>query len=159
MVKRKAQQSQAKSKGETLDTGFLEGLLGYQLRRAQTALFQDFSAVLGDQQITPGQFGLLVKIKYNQGISQTALAKAVGVERSTLGEMIDRFEKRDLVERRKDAKDRRAYALYLSPNGEQFMQEMVPRVFDHELKLSACLSEDEKEQLITLLRRIANASQ
>lgn len=79
--------------GDKINSGFLEELIGYQLRRAQTALFQDFSLALGEKQITPGQFGLLVKIKHNQGISQTGLAKAVGVERSTLGETIDRFEK------------------------------------------------------------------
>lgn len=147
--------SQRKSKGN-ISTGFLSELIGYQLRRAQTALFQDFSTVLGKQHITPGQFGLLVRIKYNAGISQTGLAKAVGVERSTLGETIDRFEKRKLVERRKHETDRRAYALYLTDKGETFLQSAMPLIFEHEERVTRCLSSAERETLIGLLRRIAD---
>ena len=43
--------------GDKINSGFLEELIGYQLRRAQTALFQDFSLALGEKQITPGQLG------------------------------------------------------------------------------------------------------
>jgi len=139
-----------------VSTGFLSNLLGYQLRRAQTVLFQDFSKVLGKQHITPGQFGLLVRIKYNPGISQTGLAKAVGVERSTLGETIDRFEKRKLVQRRKHETDRRAYALFLTETGDAFLQQAMPLIFAHEARVTHCLSGEEKEVLLDLLRRIAD---
>lgn len=142
--------------GDHIDSGFLEGLIGYQLRRAQTVLFQDFSLALGEKQITPGQFGLLVKIKHNQGISQTGLAKAVGVERSTLGETIDRFEKRSLVERRKHQTDRRAYALFLTEEGEQFLQSIMPIVFNHEKKVTRFFSTEEKTVLLKLLQRLAD---
>jgi len=142
--------------GDKINAGFLEGLIGYQLRRAQTVLFQDFTLALGEKQITPGQFGLLVKIKHNQGISQTGLAKAVGVERSTLGETIDRFEKRNLVERRKHETDRRAYALFLTAEGEQFLESIMPIVFAHEKKVARFFTEPEKAVLLELLRKLAD---
>ena len=142
--------------GDKINSGFLEELIGYQLRRAQTALFQDFSLALGEKQITPGQFGLLVKIKHNQGISQTGLAKAVGVERSTLGETIDRFEKRNLVERRKHETDRRAYALFLTEEGEQFLQSIMPIVFHHEKRVTRFFTAQEKANLLTLLQKLAD---
>ena len=51
----------------------LPGLIGYNLRKAQTAVFQDFSVCLKDCDITPGQFGVLVLIQANTGLNQTAL--------------------------------------------------------------------------------------
>lgn len=144
------------SSGSSINVGFLDQLIGYQLRRAQTVLFQDFSMALGEQHITPGQFGLLVKIKHNEGISQTGLAKAVGVERSTLGETIDRFEKRGLVERRRHAVDRRAYALFLTEEGEKFLQDAVPLVFDHEKKVTETFTEEERSTLLRLLCKISD---
>ena len=96
---------------QSFELGDLDHMIGYQLRRAQTTLFHNFSKRIGHRNITPGQFGLLIKIKNNPGVSQTGLARAEGIERSTLGEIIDRFEKRELVERRRHAEDRRAYEL------------------------------------------------
>ena len=76
---------------EELDLGILPDLLGYQLRRAQVTVFQHFAGALGDWNVTPGQLGLLVLVSRNPGISQTALARAVGVERATLGEAVHRL--------------------------------------------------------------------
>ena len=142
---------------DELDLGILPGLLGYQLRRAQVTVFQHFAGTLGDQNVTPGQAGLLVLVSRNPGISQTALAKAVGVERSTLGEAIDRLLKRRLLLRRPAPKDRRSYALHLSASGEKFLDDFVPRLLRHEDDVAVHLSPEERKTLIALLRRLAGA--
>ncbi len=139
-----------------LDLGILPDLLGYQLRRAQLTVFQHFAGTLGDQNVTPGQVGLLVLVSRNPGISQTALAKAVAVERSTLGEAIDRLLKRRLLLRRPAPKDRRSYALRLSASGERFLDGLIPRLFAHEDGVAKHLSPKERKTLIALLRRLAD---
>ena len=48
---------------DEFDHDLLPGLIGYNLRKAQTAVFQDFSRSLQDCNITPGQFGVLVLIQ------------------------------------------------------------------------------------------------
>ncbi len=138
-----------------LDLGILPELLGYQLRRAQVTVFQHFAGALGDQNVTPGQVGLLVLVSRNPGISQTALARAVGVERSTLGEAIDRLRKRRLLLRKPAPKDRRSYALHLSESGENFLDNFVPRLLRHEDDVAGNLSPEERKTLIALLRRLA----
>lgn len=139
---------------KTFKLGLLEDIIGYQLRRAQTALFHNFSQRLGHRNITPGQFGLLVKIRNNPGVSQTGLARAEGIERSTLGEIIDRFEGRNLVERRRHAEDRRAYALHLTPEGEDFLDKVTPEVFDNDLEVTRNLNDEERKTLLELLRKL-----
>ena len=127
-----------------LDLGILPELLGYQLRRAQLTVFQHFAGALGDQNVTPGQIGLLVLVSRNPGISQTALARTVGVERSTLGEAIDRLLRRRLL-------------LHLSAIGETFLDDFVPRLLRHEDDVAARLSPEERKTLLALLRRLAGA--
>ena len=95
----------------------LPGLIGYNLRKAQTAVFQDFSLSLKDWNITLGQFGVLVIVQVNIGLNQTTLGNAIGIDRSTVVAVIDKLEARGLVERTLTLSDRRSYAFQLSPDG------------------------------------------
>jgi hypothetical protein len=62
-----------------LDRGLLPSLLGYMLRRTQSAVFGDFAATFSKagEALTPGEFGLLVLVDRNAGLSQMALARAL----------------------------------------------------------------------------------
>jgi len=133
----------------------LEKLLGYHLRRAQSAVFQHFATQLNHRNITPGQLGLLVLIACNPGVNQTMLAREVGVERSTLGEFIDRFESRQLVERRRVATDRRIHAVHLTGKGRRFLNQILPEVEAHEREFTSNLSRQELQTLMHLLKRLS----
>ena len=67
----------------SLDRGVLPMLLGYVLCRTQSAVFADFAATFeaGGATLTPGEFGLLVLVDRNTGLSQMALARAMGIDR------------------------------------------------------------------------------
>ena len=97
-----------------LDFDLLPTLVGYQLRRAQISVFDDFVKTMTSVQITPGQFGVITLIAANPGLTQSALARAVGIKRSTMVVVIDALEGRRLVKRRPSVIDRRSYALVLS---------------------------------------------
>ncbi len=137
-----------------LHSGPLDGLLGYHLRRVQGAAFHHFATYLKHHGITPGQLGLLVLIHCNPGVSQSALAKEIGVERSTLGEFIDRFENQKLVERRPSPSDRRIHAIHATKRGRRFLEQVMPDVEAHEQEFSKPLSARELKTLIGLLKRL-----
>lgn len=80
---------QVRKKAQTLDFSSLDDLFGFRLRLAQVKLFQHFRESLAPLQITPGQAGLLILIRDNPGISQSDLARAMQVERATLGQTIE----------------------------------------------------------------------
>lgn len=137
-----------------IEFGVLPGLVGYQLRLAQIAIFRDFAAALGDLSITPGLFGVLVVIEANPGLKQTDLARATHLDRSTVVSVIDNLERRGLVERRSAAVDRRSNALQLTEQGGALLKELMRRVAEHEKRLSSHLSETERATLVRLLRKI-----
>ena len=138
-----------------ISLGILPTLLGYQLRRAQLAVFENFAEVVGASELTPGQFGVLVVIDANPGLSQTRLGNALGVDRSTVVAVIDRLEQRGLVLRQAAPNDRRSHALHLSEEGKAALHRLMERVRLHEQAITRDLSEGERAELIALLRRIA----
>src|SRR3972149_10268666 len=89
----------ARTADAALSYGLLSELIGYHLRRAQAVVFDDFMRSMADSRITPGQFGVLTMIQANPGISQSALARALGIERSTMVAVIDELEARRLADR------------------------------------------------------------
>ena len=132
--------------------GVLPGLIGYQLRLAQRAIFADFAASVGDAGISPGLFGILVVIDANAGLTQQALANAAHLDRSTMVTVIDKLEHRGLVERR--AADRRSNGLFLTAAGVALLRSLRRKVARHERRVVQNLSEREREQLVSLLQRI-----
>jgi DNA-binding MarR family transcriptional regulator len=139
--------------GETVE-GILPELLGYHLRRAQLAVFADFARSMADIDVTPGQFGVLARITANPGLTQSALGRAMGIERSTVVSVIDRLEKRGLVIRGEAEGDRRANALALSAEGQRLYREATRRVRLHERRIARGLTPAETKSLLGLLRKM-----
>ena len=134
--------------------GVLPRLAGYQLRRAQARFFDDFRQSMADVRITPGQFGMLTLIAENEGLSQTALARALGLERSTMAAAIDKLEARGWARRKPAANDQRANELALTPEGRRLLKKLAPRISEHESRMLARLSKEEQKTLLRLLEKI-----
>ena len=83
------------SRDDALRPGGLPGLLGYRLRLAQQAVFRDFAASVGE--VSPGRVGILFLIEANPGVTQSRLARAVHLDRSTMVGVIHTLEGRGLV--------------------------------------------------------------
>ncbi len=145
--------AQRPDSGDGLDHGILPDLIGYQLRLAQVALFRDFERTVGDLGISPGRVGVLVLVDANPGLTQSRLAKAVGLDRSTLVPVLDDLERRGLLERRQGT-DRRTNGLWLTPPGKKFLARIKRRIVAHERRIVGDMSAKEREQLVSLLARL-----
>jgi DNA-binding MarR family transcriptional regulator len=145
-----------KPAGPALDRGLLPSLLGYALRRAQSAVFADFGATFeqAGEALTPGEFGLLVLVDRNAGLSQTALARALGIDRSTLVPILDRLQGRGLLVRRPSPTDGRTHALALTAPGTKILAQFSRLVRSHERRIARGLSSDETRVLIALLEKV-----
>jgi DNA-binding MarR family transcriptional regulator len=141
---------------EALDHGLLPGLLGYQLRLAQQAVFRDFERAADGLGVSPGRFGMLVLIEANPGVSQSRLAQEIGLDRSTLVAILDALEDAKLVERRA-GEDRRTNGLWLTRRGKGVVDRMKARVAEHEARIAARLTPAEQSTLLELLRRLSAA--
>ena len=65
--------------------------------------------------MTRAQWGILIWLERQPGISQKELSELLEVEPITVARLIDRLEARGMVERRPDPRDRRIWRLHLQP--------------------------------------------
>lgn len=138
---------------EGINYDILDELVGYAVRRAQLSIYEDFGAALAAEDITPQRFSSLVIIGNNPGISQTRLAEVMGIARSGVVAIIDRFEETGLVERQASG-DRRSYNLHLTREGQKQLKRYKKAVKDHDDRITGALTATEKQQLKSLLRKI-----
>lgn len=134
-----------------LNPGLLEELLGYRLRLAQQAVFRDFAASVGE--VSPGRAGILLLIEANPGVTQSRLAQAVELDRSTMVGVLHALEHAGLVERRR-GEDRRTNGLWLTRAGRAAMSRVRKRISEHEKRVAARLSPAERAQLLALLDKL-----
>lgn len=138
-----------------LDFGPLGGWIGFHLRMAQIASFQNFGRLARDLDLSPGRFAALTVIGRNPGISQTALSRAIGSDKSTLTPAISSLVKRGLVRRSRTDKDRRVYRLTLTAAGEKMLADLTDCARRHEADLDAIVGPRERVQFLRTLRKIA----
>lgn len=135
-----------------LKPGGLPGLLGYRLRVAQQAVFRDFASSVGE--VSPGRVGILFLVEANPGVTQSRLARAVHLDRSTMVGVIDALEARALIERRR-GEDRRTNGLWLTRGGRSLVERLKRRIEAHERRIANRLSAPERAQLIGLLEKLS----
>jgi len=117
---------------------------------------QRFTERIGELDLTPAQVGLLRLVASRPGQSQQKLAKQLGTPATRLVPLVDGLEKRGLIERRRNAEDRRLYALELSPAGRELMGRVAQTAMAHERTITAALTDDERATLHTLLTKVAD---
>ena len=139
------------SEAPSADLGDLADHVGYMLRRAQIAVFADFSHSQRGPVASPGQFSILAVIGRNPGLSQAQLCAALGIKRANLVAVIDHFESLGLARRQASATDRRSNALYLTPAGEQALHAGFEDQAGHEARVTKLLGVEGRAQFLAQL--------
>jgi DNA-binding MarR family transcriptional regulator len=83
-----------------------------------------------------------------------ALARALGIDRSTLVPILDRLQARGLLLRHRSPTDGRTHALALTSSGEKALGRFARLVKSHEKRIAAGLSSAETRTLIELLEKV-----
>lgn len=104
--------------------------------------------------MTPMQGRALVYVARNEGIRQVALAELLEIQPITLARLIDFLAEEDLVERRVDPTDRRAYCLYLKEKAGDVLEQIDDIVCKVREKALKGLSEDQVQNLIHSLENV-----
>jgi len=74
--------------------------------------------------MTRAQWVILVRVERQPGLSQKELAEVMEVEPITVARLIDRMERRGIVERRPDPRDRRVWRLHLCASAQPLLAEL-----------------------------------
>src|SRR3546814_9145616 len=95
---------------------------GFLLRRCHQISVSIFLDECADLNLTATQFGILYCISHNPGIDQIAIARMLGLDRSTTATVIDRLATRKLLNREVHSSDRRRRSLTLTTEGARVLR-------------------------------------
>jgi DNA-binding MarR family transcriptional regulator len=135
----------------------VEHYVGYQVRRAQLLIYDDFMLEQASEPgvpMTPGQLTVLLLIHADPEMTQRTLCDHMKVDKSTLAVSLDRMTRSGYLRRVRSTTDRRQNGLRLTPKGATRLKAMMRYLDEHEQRITAKLSAAERETLIALLRKV-----
>ena len=127
---------------------------GHQIRRSHQIAVALFAEEVGPFEITPVQYAALTAIAEAPECDATRLAAVVALDRSTVGNVLERLEGRGLIEREHRKHDRRTKRLRLTAAGRALLQEIAPSIARSQERFIEVLSPDEQRQLHRLLDKL-----
>jgi DNA-binding MarR family transcriptional regulator len=140
--------------GVGIDLDCLPTLLGFNIRRAQIALWRDFNRNVAEGYVRPGVFSALLLANANPGIAQIEIGNQLGIDKASVVTLVDRMEDAGWVKRKRSTDDRRRQGIFLTPAGAKTCRSLKKEMIDHERKFVARFTEQELRNLIALLRRL-----
>lgn len=114
-----------------------------------------FAALVAELELNPPQVGLLRAVAKTPGASQQTLAQQLGTPPTRMVALVDGLEQRGLLQRKRNADDRRLYAVGLTQSGRKLLSEIGCIVEQHNSRLLNALDPSERDQLHDLLSRVA----
>ena len=139
---------------EAVDTSYLEGLIGYNARRAALSVIEVFLQRMAVYDLRPVDFSVLSLITHNPGITSRQLCSTLGILPPNLVGMINALEKRGILARQPHPTDGRAVGLHLTAGGAKLMRDAERTAAQLEGEVAARLSPTEGKTLIRLLKKI-----
>lgn len=127
---------------------------GFLLRRAHqiaVGIFVEECAAYG---LTPPQHSTLIVIDHHSGLDQAALARAIGFDRATTGQVVEGLEARRLLKRQNSRTDRRRKTLMLTPQGRALMKRAAVAIQRTSERLLQPLRPRQRRHFVELLLQL-----
>jgi DNA-binding MarR family transcriptional regulator len=129
----------------------LDGLPGHQIRRLQQIAVGLFMEETADFDVTPVQFAALATVQRQPGMDQRTLARTIGFDTSTIGGVIDRLERRGLMQRSASPEDRRVRLLTLTAEGQVMLKALVPGMLRAQERILAPLPAADRPRFMQMV--------
>ena len=148
-----------KDKGEAAKARtVLDDSPSHLLHRVLQIALDIYNAEAGENALTQRQYALLQALDgAPDGLTQTELVHATGIDRSTLADLVARMLSKKLLARERSTTDARANQVRLAAAGKTALDEMQPRVLAADEKILSLLSAPKRESFVKLLRKLAHA--
>ena len=130
----------------------LEGLLGYQLRRASHAMLDDLASVLAEFSIRPTTVSVILLVASNPGITQSRIGQILAIERANMAPMTGKLTKQGLLARSRV--DGRSHGLHLTAEGKAIVGKIRKRIANHEEKFWKDTKSADRNAILTFLKSV-----
>ena len=134
----------------------LKECINFLLTTAQHTVFQYLSQRLAPYDITPSQYGILNCLWINDGTClPRQIAELLCLETSTVSGILDRMQKKDLIDRVINPDNRREILVMITPKGEALKAPVLKIIDEVNEEVLKDFSPKETEFIRKSLRQIA----
>lgn len=134
----------------------LKECINFLLTTAQHNVFQLLSVKLAEYDVTPSQYGVLSCLWGRTHATPKQIAETLCLETSTISGVLDRMQKKDLIDRVINKEDRREVQVIITEKGKA-LEEPISRIIDD--VNAEVLKDFKQEEILSIkkaLREIAN---
>lgn len=128
--------------------------VGYSIIVIAGKLKNKFYQLLSAYNITPEQWIILTRLRDKDGKTQKQLALETFKDEANIARILRKMEDKGYLERRSNDKDKRISLVYITQEGVQLFDQLIPLVNKHQEGTVKKLSKDEISTLINLLEKL-----
>lgn len=129
----------------------LTSMPGHLIRRAQQISSAIFAEELAESELTSVQLVALVAIIDQPGLDATRLAELIDFDKATIGGVIERLERKGLVERRLSKTDKRVKQLAPTAAGRAMTVASLPALDRVQTRILSPLGDEDRATFMRLL--------
>ena len=126
----------------------------FVVNKVSERINQEIESVTAPLGLSTKQYGMLLLLQKEGPQAQVVISQRVGLDRTSVMRTVDALEERGLVRRDPDPSDRRKHSVTLTDEGEALLVRSQAEVRQTERDFAAALSEQERAQLLSLLKRL-----
>lgn len=131
---------------------------GHLARRLQQAHYLLWNTMVSEE-ITSPQFAVLNALVAEPGLDQRTVGERVGLDRSTVAEVISRLTRRALLDKVRDPQDGRRFLLRLTEDGLRTHRRLTVRTARMNQVFLSPLSAAEQTLFLDLIQRVSDAAE
>lgn len=147
-----------KSGKQARRSGTLAESPSHLMHRALQLALDIYAEELGSDGPTQRQFAVMEAVSVKEGLTQTDLVKATGIDRSTLADLVARMTTKGLLTRERSTLDARAKAVRLSAEGQALLDAARPKVEAADRRIMGLLPKAKRDGFLDLLSELASAA-
>jgi len=144
-----------KSGKQARRSGTLAESPSHLMHRVLQLALDIYSEEAGEGGPTQRQFAVMEAVSVKEGLTQTDLVRATGIDRSTLADLVARMTSKGLLSRERSSLDARAKAVRLSPEGQALLEQARPRVEAADKRIMGLLPKAKRDGFLELLGELA----
>ena len=140
-------------------SGALDDSPSHLLHRALQVSLDIYAEEFGDDPLTQRQYAVLAAVEAQEGLTQTDLVRATGIDRSTLADMAARMIAKGLLARERSTADARANAVRLTEAGRAALTAAKPRMAAADARVLGLIGGSKREAFVAQLRQLVQAGE
>jgi DNA-binding MarR family transcriptional regulator len=138
-------------------TSFKTSSAGYLANHVARLFARELAEAVRPLGLAPAQFMVLLELWREEGLTQKDLVGRLDVEQATMAATLARMDRDGLIERRPDQADARARRIQLTSRARALQEPALAAAKGVNARALTGFSEEEREALLSGLRRIVGA--